>query len=350
MALLHISSPHAHKAGKAGHVMQQVILAALPGLAALCYYFGWGPLINVLLASTLALLFEAMVIKLRKRPLAFYLGDYSAILTALLLALALPPYVPWWLTTIGIFVAIVIAKQLYGGLGQNPFNPAMIAYALLLISFPVEMTRWSAPFTLLEGSLAETGLPGFTDSLAIIFGQLQLPDAVTMATPLEVFKHKGALTADELWAQSALLNGLQPWQGISLAYLAGGLYLLIRKVYTWHIPVAMLFALFMISGFFYGSDPSNHASPMFHLTTGATMLGAFFIATDPVTAATSNKGKLIFGACLGILVYLIRSWGNYPDAIAFAVLLMNLAAPFLDYYTRPRTYGHKKSQRGIARK
>ncbi len=347
MALIHISSPHAHKAGQAGHVMRQVILAALPGLAALCYYFGWGALINVLFASTLALLFEAIVIKLRRRPLGFYLGDYSAILTALLLALALPPYVPWWITAIGIFVAIVIAKQLYGGLGQNPFNPAMIAYALLLISFPVEMTRWSAPFTLLD---SPTDLPGLADSVAIIFGQLQLPDAVTMATPLDTFKHKGAITADELWAQSQLMNGLEPWQGISLAYLAGGVYLLIRKVYTWHIPVAMLFAMFMISGFFYGSDPSNFASPMFHLTTGATMLGAFFIATDPVTAATSNKGKLIFGASLGILVYLIRNWGNYPDAIAFAVLLMNLVAPFLDYYTRPRTYGHKQAQRGIVRK
>ncbi|MEH6472827.1 MAG: electron transport complex subunit RsxD [Halopseudomonas sp.] len=349
MALLHISSPHAHKAGHAGNLMRQVIIAALPGLAALCYYFGWGPLINVLLASVLALLFEAAVIKLRRRPIGFYLGDYSAILTALLLALALPPYIPWWTTTIGIFFAIVIAKQLYGGLGQNPFNPAMIAYALLLISFPVEMTRWSAPFTLIDGT-SGAALPSFGDALAIIFGQAQLPDAVTMATPLEVFKHKGAVTTEELWSQSALLNGLEPWQGISLAYLAGGIYLLIRKVYTWHIPGAMLFSLFMISGFFYGSDPSNYAPPLFHLTLGATMLGAFFIATDPVTAATSNKGKLIYGASIGILVYLIRNWGNYPDAIAFAILLMNLTAPFLDYYTRPRTYGHKQAQRGIGRK
>ncbi|MEH6824517.1 MAG: electron transport complex subunit RsxD [Motiliproteus sp.] len=345
MALLHISSPHANKPGNAGQVMVQVILAALPGLAALCYYFGWGPLINLLLASSLALLFEAAVIKLRRRPLGFYLRDYSAILTALLLALALPPYIPWWVTTVGIFFAIVIAKQLYGGLGQNPFNPAMIAYALLLISFPVEMTRWSLPFT-----LSETGLPGFSDSLAIIFGQLQLPDALTMATPLDTFKHKGAVTAEELWSQSALLNNLQPWQGISLAYLAGGLYLLIRKVYTWHIPVAMLASLFLISGLFYGADPSNFAPPLFHLTLGATMLGAFFIATDPVTAATSNKGKLIFGASIGILVYLIRTWGNYPDAIAFAILLLNLCAPFLDHYTRPRTFGHKQAQRGTGSK
>ncbi|MFT6916762.1 MAG: electron transport complex protein RnfD [Motiliproteus sp.] len=345
MSLLHISSPHATKAGQAGQVMRQVILATLPGLGALCYYFGWGPLINVLLACTLALLFEAAVIKLRRRPLGFYLGDYSAILTAVLLALALPPYIPWWVTCVGIFFAIVVAKQLYGGLGQNPFNPAMIAYALLLVSFPVEMTRWSLPF-----NLSDAPLPDLGNSLAIIFGQLQLPDAFSMATPLDTFKHKGAVTADELWSQSVLLNNLQPWQGISLAYLAGGLYLLIRKVYTWHIPGAMLLSLLLISGFFYASDPSNFAPPLFHLTMGATMLGAFFIATDPVTAATSNKGKLIFGASIGILVYLIRTWGNYPDAIAFAILLMNLTAPFLDYYTRPRTYGHKTSQRGVGNK
>tara|TARA_R110001583_G_scaffold42507_1_gene135057 strand:+ start:187 stop:1224 length:1038 start_codon:yes stop_codon:yes gene_type:complete len=345
MALLHISSPHAQKPGDAGQVMRQVILAALPGLAALCYYFGWGPLINVLLASSLALLFEAAVIKLRQRPLRFYLGDYSAILTALLLALALPPFTPWWITAIGIFFAIVIAKQLYGGLGQNPFNPAMIAYALLLISFPVEMTRWSAP-----ASLSAAALPGFGDTLAIIFGQLQLPDAITMATPLDTFKHKGGLTAEELWSQSVLLNSLEPWQGVSLAYLAGGIYLLIRKVYTWHIPGAMLLSLFIISGLFYGADPSNFASPIFHLSVGATFLGAFFIATDPVTAATSNKGKLIFGASIGVLVYLIRTWGNYPDAIAFAILLMNLSAPFLDYYSRPRTFGHKQTERGLGRK
>lgn len=342
MALMRLSSPHVQRPGKAGDVMRQVILATLPGLATLVYYFGWGSLINVLLAITLALLFEAAVLKLRQRPLGFYLGDLSAVLTALLLALALPPYVPWWVTAVGVFVAIVIAKQLYGGLGQNPFNPAMIGYALLLISFPVEMTRWAGPMDVTGANL------GFGDALGVIFGGQTLPDAVTMATPLESFKHKGALTADELWAQSPqLLAGLHAWQAVNLAFLVGGIYLILRRIITWHIPGAMLFVLFMLSGFFYGSDTSNFATPMFHFTTGAIMLGAFFIATDPVTAATSNKGKLIFGGCIGLLVYLIRNWGNYPDAVAFAVLLMNLSAPFLDYYTRPRTYGHKKANKGI---
>ncbi len=342
MALIHRSSPHSSKPGDTGGIMRQVMLATLPGLATLTWLFGWGTLINVAWACLLALLFESAILLMRGRPLSFYLRDCSALLTAVLLGLALPPFAPWWLTMVGIFFAIVIAKQLYGGLGNNPFNPAMIGYALLLVSFPVQMTRWAPP-----AELAQTTL-GFIDSLGIIFAQTSLPDAYTMATPLESFRHKGTLTAQELWEQTPqLAQSLASWQWVSLAYLAGGIYLLVRRIFTWHIPVAMLGSIFMISGFFYGSDPSNYAPPLFHLTTGATILGAFFIATDPVTAATSNKGKLIYGACIGLLIYIIRNWGNYPDAVAFAVLLMNLAAPFLDYYTRPRTYGHKKANRGI---
>lgn len=343
MSLIRTTSPHTLKPVSTGDVMMNVSLATLPGLAALCYFFGWGPLINVCLAIVLALLFEAAVLKLRQRPVGFYLKDYSAVVTALLLGLSLPPFAPWWVTFVGVFAAIVIAKQLYGGLGNNPFNPAMIGYALLLISFPVEMTRWAPP-----SFLVESGNLSFADTFTVIFQFAALPDAYTMATPLDTFKNKGALTTEELWSQSVLMReGITAWYVISAAYLAGGLYLLARKILTWHIPVSLLAALLLLSGFFYSTDPSNYASPTLHLLLGATMFGAFFIATDPVTAATSNRGKLIYGACIGILIYVIRAWGNYPDAVAFAVLLMNLAAPFLDYYTQPRTYGHKKANRGI---
>ncbi len=342
MALIRISSPHTRKPGHAGNLMREVLLATLPGLAALCWFFGWGSLINVLLACVLALAFESLVLLLRRRPLGFYLRDGSALVTAVLLGLALPPYVPWWVTLVGIFFAIVIAKHLYGGMGYNPFNPAMVAYALLLISFPVQMTQWTAP-----GSVAG-GLPSLGEALGQIFAGQPLADAYTMATPLDAFKHKGALTAEEFWsANTALATARDAGFAVSLAFLAGGAYLIWRKVFTWHTPVALLATLFLLSAMAYGSDPSNYASPLFHLTTGAAMLGAFFIATDPVTAATSNRGKLIFGACIGALIFVIRTFGNYPDGVAFAVLLMNLSAPFLDYYTQPRTYGHKKSNRGI---
>ncbi len=341
MALIRITSPHTIKPVSTGGVMLQVILATLPGLAALTYFFGWGTSINVIFAITLAVTFEALILLIRKRPIGFYLKDYSAVVTALLLALSLPPFLPWWVTLIGIFVAIVIAKHLYGGLGNNPFNPAMIGYALLLISFPVQMTQWSAPMLLVDA-----GNLSFVDSIRVIFGSMSLPDAYTMATPLDAVKHKGGLTNEEFWVTSTLItDGLNAWYFISGGYLLGGLYLIARRVFTWHIPVSMLAALFLISGLFYGIDSSNFASPTFHLLVGATMLGAFFIATDPVTASTSNKGKLIYGAGIGLMVYIIRAWGNYPDAIAFAVLLMNLCAPFLDHYTQPRTYGHKKPNR-----
>lgn len=342
MALLRVSSPHLTRPGNTSHVMLLVMLATVPGLTMLTYFFGWGSLINIAWASIVALCSEAIVLKLRGRSLAFYLGDYSALVTAVLLGLALPPFAPWWLTLIATSFAIIVAKHLYGGLGSNMFNPAMIGYALVLIAFPVEMTSWLAPKALaaLPGEL-----PGFMDSLAIIFtlGGVEAIDAVTMATPLDAFKHKGDIGAAEFWAKEPILSpkSWQAWQFISLGYLMGGLYLIYRKVFTWHAPISMLAALALISTLFWWYQPDQFASPQLHLLGGATMLGAFFIVTDPVTSATSVKGKLYYGACIGILIYLIRTWGNYPDAVAFAVLLMNFAAPLLDIYTQPRTYGHR---------
>ena len=344
MSLLQVSSPHLSRTGNTGHVMLLVMLATVPGLTMLTYFFGWGNLINVAWAAIVALASEALVLKLRKRSLSFYLTDYSALVTALLLGLALPPSAPWWLTLIATAFAIIAAKQLYGGLGSNLFNPAMIGYALVLIAFPVEMTSWLAP-----KSLAAT--PGetltFMDSFALIFsGAPDAIDAVTRATPLDAFKHKGELTAAQLWARDPILSprSWQAWQFVSLGYLMGGLYLLYRKVFTWHAPVSMLGVLALFSSLLWWIDPNQYASPQLHLLGGATMLGAFFIITDPVTSATSVKGKLYYGGCIGALIYLIRTWGNYPDAVAFSVLLMNFAAPFIDFYTKPRAYGHRPSK------
>ena len=349
MALIRSSSPHLYRASNTADVMRLVVMATLPGLAAMTFFFGWGTLINVIWAVLLALGFEAAIIKLRKRPLGFYLKDYSAIVTALLLALAIPPFAPWWVTLVGVFVAIVIAKHLYGGLGQNPFNPAMVAYALLLVSFPVQMTTWTTPFLLIDGG-DSWQVAGFVDTFSAIFGSAQTAvyDNFTGATPLDAIRHRNGLTTDEAWLNIPVLaEGMGAWHAVSAAYLMGGVFLIYRKVMTMHAPVAMLASLAVISSLFYAIDPSNYAGPLFHLTAGGTMLGAFFIATDPVTSATSNRGKIVFGIGIGVLIYTIRAWGGYPDAVAFAVLLMNLAAPFIDQYTQPRTYGHNKANRGM---
>lgn len=348
MALLRISSPHLTRLGNTGDVMLLVIMATLPGLAMLTWGFGWGSLINVVWASLVAVICEAFVLILRRRSLKHYLTDYSAILTGVLLGLSLPSLAPWWLTLIATGFAIIIAKQLYGGMGHNPFNPAMIGYALVLIAFPLEMTSWLAPQSL---AIAPSQTMNFLDTLQTIFPFISESasksyDVITMATPLEAFKQKGAITSEEFWNTQLVVSheSWKAWQLVSVAYLAGGAYLIYRKVFTWHIPVSLLVTLSLLSLVFWSTDPSNFANPELHLLGGATMLCAFFIATDPVTAATSNKGKLYYGAGIGTLIFLIRTWGNYPDAVAFAVLLMNFVAPLIDHYTQPRTYGHKSTK------
>jgi len=335
VALMRITSPHAHGPMSTARVMQNVLLATVPGVIVLTHFFGFGTLVNIIWASILALAFEALALRLRKRPLGFYLGDYSALVTAVLLGIALPPYSPWWLIAVGIASSILLAKHLYGGLGYNPFNPAMVGYVVLLISFPVQMSSWAAPRGVGE-------LPGLLDALQACFTPGNF-DAVTMATPLDLLKQNNSLLMDDLWQQNVQFGrwaGIG-WEWASLAFLAGGLWLLYQRVFTWHAPIAMLVALALTAALFYdGGSSASGGSPLFHLLSGATMFGAFFIITDPVSSAVSTRGRLVFGALIGLLVYLIRVYGNYPDAVAFAVLIMNFAAPFIDQYTQPRSYGH----------
>ena len=337
MALMRITSPHAHGPMSTSRVMQNVLLATVPGIIVLTHFFGFGTLVNILWASLLALGFEALALKLRKRPIGFYLGDYSALVTAVLLGIALPPYSPWWLIAVGIGSAILLAKHLYGGLGYNPFNPAMVGYVVLLISFPVQMTSWAPPRGVGE-------LPGLMAALQACFLPASF-DGVTMATPLDVLKQNKSLLMEDLWQQNAQFGrwaGIG-WEWANLAFLAGGLWLLYQRIFTWHAPVAMLVVLALMAALFYdGGSSASGGSPLFHLLSGATMFGAFFIVTDPVSSAVSNLGRLVYGAMIGLLVYLIRVYGNYPDAIAFAVLILNFTAPFIDQYTQPRTYGHAR--------
>lgn len=347
MALLNITSPHTHGANRTGRIMRLVVYATFPGIAALTHFFGIGVLINVLLASLTCVAFEAAVLRLRQRPIMFYLRDCSALVTGVLIGVSLPAYCPWWLVVSASFIAIVLAKQLYGGMGFNPFNPAMVAYALLLVSFPLPMTTWPAPLPMLADGQTTPSLVAALDK--IFFGTAI--DGYSAATVLDIMKQNAGLTLSDLYQQEAVFSDGRwagaGWEWVNIAFLIGGIYLLYKKVFTWHAPLSMLAALALMATLFYDSGSSNSSgSPIFHLLSGATMLGAFFIVTDPVSSAVSNRGRMVYGALIGLLVYVIRTWGtSYPDGVAFAVLLLNFAAPFIDYYTTPRTYGHKKPRR-----
>lgn len=336
-------SPFIRKPISVSQIMLRVILALIPGIAAYIWYFGPIILVSLLLASITALATEAAMLKLRRRPAAPFLQDNSALLTAWLIALSIPAFAPWWLVVVGTAFAIVIAKQLYGGLGNNPFNPAMIAYAVLIISFPTHMTHWLTPVT-----VAHTDL-GFSAQLAYLFGNV-LPegvklDAVTMATPLDTLKtqlHLG-VPMNHIFNQPifSTLAG-QGSEIVALGFLLGGLYLLATRIISWHLPVAYLASLFVIAGIFHWVDPAHYAPPLFHLFSGAAILGAFFILTDPITSPTTHKGKFVFAAGAALLTYLIRVFGGFPDGIAFATLLMNICVPLIDLYTQPKVFGKKE--------
>lgn len=339
MTLPRITSPHATGANRTQRVMLLVIAATVPGIGMLSYFFGIGPLLNIALACGFALLFEAAILALRQRPLGFFLKDGSVLVTGLLLALALPPYSPWWLIAVATGFAVVFGKQLFGGLGQNPFNPAMLGYVVVLVSFPVDMTLWPAAHQ----------VDVITGLQHVFLGQA-FPDAWSQATVLDVLKTNNNLTLQELWhnnpAFGLFTSHSSEW--VNAAFLLGGVFLLRKKLFTWHAPIGMLAALCVMSLIFWnGNGSDSNGSPLFHLLSGATMLGAFFIVTDPVSSATSVQGRLIFGIGVGVLIYIIRAWGGYPDGVAFAVLLMNLCAPTIDYFTRPRTYGHTTAKRGF---
>ena len=322
--------------------MLKVLIALTPGIAAMTWFFGIGVWINIGLAVATAIAAESVILGLRKRPVIPTLKDLSAVVTAVLLAISLPGIAPWWITVIASFFAIVIAKHLYGGLGYNPFNPAMAGYVLVLVSFPMQMTAWAPPLGLGSVSLS------LSDVFNLIFLE-KLPelvqfDALTMATPLDSLKTQLGLNQSVSDIRTGAVFGVvsgKGWEWVSAAYLAGGLWLIWRKVIGWQIPAGLLLGLSVFASICFVIDSGHFAPPLFHLFAGATMLGAFFIATDPVTAATTVKGRLIYGLLIGALIYIIRIWGGYPDAVAFSVLLANLTAPTIDYFTRPRVFGQR---------
>ena len=347
MAFINSSSPHQGVRLSTAQIMRMVILCLLPGIFLQSYFFGFGNLLQIILASMVALLSEAFVLKLRQRPILQTLKDGSALLTGILIAIAIPPLAPWWIAVIGTLFAIIFVKQLYGGLGQNLFNPAMAAYVLLLVSFPVQMTTWVPvqslhPFSVTLSDQINALLTGFTlDGYSV--KQLSISvDGLTMATPLDSARnalHSGQTMSEILNSTAYQLSSWQAIRWVNLAFLLGGVILLYKRIIQWYIPVSFLTAMVIFSATAFIYNPELNISPLYHLFSGATMLGAFFILTDPITASTTVKGRILYASLIALIVVVIRNIGGYPDAVAFAVLLGNMCVPLIDYYTQPKVYG-----------
>ncbi len=296
-------------------IMKSVIYALVLGIAANVYFFGFGVIIQIILAIITAIIVEAIMLRLRNKPVYETIADNSAVLSAVLLAISIPTIAPWWLIVVGVSFAIIFGKQIYGGLGNNSFNPAMVGYVFLLISYPLEMTGW------------QSGFLSFNEVLTHIFNY-NPADSITGATILDIANNK---------TKTQLISLSEPIIWINIGFLLGGGYLLFRRVIFFHIPISLLAGMIFMVLFLQLFIDTN--SIIVHLFAGSTMLGAFFIATDPITASTTNIGRLIYGFSIGVLIIIIRELGGYyPDGIAFAVLLMNIIAPILDIYTKPKTF------------
>lgn len=347
MAFINTSSPHQRTRRSSSQIMLWVMLCLIPGVALQSYFFGVANLLQILLATIVALSSEALILKLRKRPIVNTLKDGSALLTGILIAISIPPLAPWWLVVIGTLFAIIFVKQLYGGLGQNIFNPAMAAYVLLLISFPIQMTAWIPmqdlqPFELSFLDQINVLLSGYTlDGYSVAQMSITI-DGLTMATPLDLLKNslKAGLTTNEVFDSVVYkASSSQAVTWVNLGFLLGGIILLAKRIIQWVIPISFLFGMLLFSFIAFAYHPDLNGSPLFHLFSGATMLGAFFILTDPVSAATTVKGRVLYALLIAFIVVIIRNIGGYPDAVAFAVLLGNMCVPLIDYYTQPKVYG-----------
>ncbi|MGZ5051821.1 MAG: RnfABCDGE type electron transport complex subunit D [Methylobacter sp.] len=343
MSIKPISGPHVLAVRRIDDIMRKVIYALLPGVGWGIAIFGWPALYLTAATVASALLFEAICLKMKGVAAKPYLNDGSAVLTGLLVAMTLPPWAPWWIGVVGSAIAIVLGKQVYGGLGQNLFNPAMLARVALLISFPIEMTTWVDVKPLLFG-------PGILDSLGITFFGGGL-DATTGATTLGAVK-TGFSQSQTLPGLLSDYNGFLAfigWERGSLGetstvlILLGALWLMRDGIIRWHIPVSLLATVTVLSLLFHWVDPQHYLSPWVHLNSGALMLVAFFIATDYVTSPNTPLGQIVFGAGCGLLIFVIRSWGGYPEGTGFAVLLMNATTPLIDHYIRPRIYGRYRN-------
>ncbi|MEI7997546.1 MAG: RnfABCDGE type electron transport complex subunit D [Methylococcaceae bacterium] len=339
------SGAHVGANASVSQIMWQVMLAISPATAFGLLLFGWPALNLFIITVGSAVFFEAFCLRLSGRIAKPVLMDGSALLTGWLLAMTLPPWAPWWIGVVGSGLAIILGKQVYGGLGQNLFNPAMLARVALLISFPVEMTTWAN-----VSPLFFSHSPGLVESWHITFSGLQNLDATTGATTLGYIKtefSQGRLLPDILKDYSWILNIIGWTRGSmaetsALLLLLGGLWLYRQGVIQWYIPVSLLLTVTVLASIFHLIDDEHYIGPFLHLTSGGMMCVAFFIATDYVTSPNTRAGQLVFGAGCGLLTFVIRTWGAYPEGVAFAILLMNAATPLIDHYIRPRIYGRDR--------
>ncbi|NOT10258.1 MAG: RnfABCDGE type electron transport complex subunit D [Methylococcaceae bacterium] len=340
-----VSGAHVGAQISVSNIMRQVMLALLPATVFGLFIFGW-PAFNLFIITVgSAIFFEAFCIKLGGKLAKPVLMDGSALLTGWLLAMTLPPWAPWWIGVTGSGLAIILGKHVYGGLGQNLFNPAMLARVALLISFPIEMTTWAN-----VSPLFFSQSPGLSDSWHITFTGLENVDARTGATTLGFIKtefSQNRLLPDILKDLSGFLSFIGWTRGSmgetsSLLLFAGGVWLIRQGIIQWHIPASLLLTVTILASLFHLIDGQHYLSPLLHLNSGAMMCVAFFIATDYVTSPNTATGQLVFGAGCGLLIFVIRTWGAYPEGAGFAVLLMNAATPLIDHYIRPRIYGRDR--------
>jgi Na+-translocating ferredoxin:NAD+ oxidoreductase subunit D len=320
MAKLIISpAPHVHSGDTVSNKMIGVFIALVPAYLAGLYFFGLGALIISVTAVVSCILFEYLIQRFILKG-TITITDGSAALTGLLLSFNLPTNLPVWIVIIGSLVAIGIAKMSFGGLGNNQFNPALVGRVFLLISFPAQMTVWPKPIPF---------------NLAYL-------DAVTAATPLAILKGQFSEIPSTL---NLFLGNMGGSMGevSALALLIGFAYLLIRKIITWHIPISILFTVFLFAAILHYANPEAYiATPVFHLLTGGLMLGSIFMATDYVTSPMNPRGMLVYGVGIGLITVIIRVFGAYPEGISFAILIMNAFTPLINKYIKPKRFGEVK--------
>ncbi len=315
------SSPHTFSNRTIRKIMYSVVLSLLPAVAAAIYYFGWRAVMVILSCMVFCVLIEGIIVKLMNtdpHPLKT-MFDGSALITGILLALNLPPSSPVWLVLVGSFAAIFIGKHVYGGLGRNPFNPALAARVILLVSFPVQMTSWHQP----------------VESAAAV-------DVVTAATPLDTVKTDGvAAFLDNYETKNIFLGNIAGSLGETCvpALLLGALILFVCRCITWEIPVTFIGTTMIVTGAAYITAPAGYISPFFHLISGGLILGAFFMATDMVTSPVTRKGQILFGCGCGLITAVIRLFGAYPEGVSFAILIMNGFTPLIDRFAKPKIFG-----------